>query len=207
MAMIGDIPETWASRSVVVLMQKKREDETRERLTSSFHEELHQLRDKVTHWAAEHSKSLGTSDPTIPKGIANRTADNLRPLFAIADQIGGPWPDRARNSARAILSRTDVGHSHGERLLHAIAETWPEGADRAASEGLCKALADSEYGPVSQPDLARRLRPFGIRPKQLWFGEKSKGLKGYMLSDFDDAFGRYRISIGAKGSKEPKDGL
>ncbi len=37
--------------------------------------------------------------PTCRREIGNRTADNWRPLIAIADVAGGEWPERAREIA------------------------------------------------------------------------------------------------------------
>jgi hypothetical protein len=49
--------------------------------------------------------------------------------------------------------------------------------------------SDFSYGkPLSTRGLAKLLKPFGIRPKDIKF---EKTAKGYYSTDFDDAFRRY----------------
>jgi hypothetical protein len=42
---------------------------------------------------------------------------------------------------------------------------------------------------ITVHQVAAMLDPFGIHPKTVRFGNKTA--KGYMASDFEDAFGRY----------------
>ena len=62
--------------------------------------------------------------------------------------------------------------------------------------------------------LAQQLRPYGIRPKTIWIGERAA--KGYLQEDFKEVFPRYipfsevqalmKESQGPEGSKEKKAG-
>jgi hypothetical protein len=74
-----------------------------------------------------------------------------------------------------------------------------ERVDRLSTEKLIRGLcADDERpwndyqdqdGRISDRQLARLLRPFGIAPKSIRIGDKTP--KGYKRSCFDDAFDRY----------------
>lgn len=46
-----------------------------------------------------------------------------------------------------------------------------------------------EGKPVTELWLAKKLRPYGIRPKTIWVGEAHA--KGYLKEDFAEVFGRY----------------
>ena len=63
---------------------------------------LDELARKCARWAQDNLQNLKGADPMMPKQLNNRAADNWRPLFAIADVIGGDCPSRARRAALAI---------------------------------------------------------------------------------------------------------
>jgi Protein of unknown function (DUF3631) len=71
-------------------------------------------------------------------------------------------------------------------------------SDRLTSEALVSALVamtdrpwgECNHGKALTPNqLARRLRPFGVRPKDV--GPEHKRVKGYAVESFADAFARY----------------
>jgi hypothetical protein len=43
---------------------------------------------QAARWTKDNAKGIAAADPTMPKEIINRQADNWAPLFAIADLIG-----------------------------------------------------------------------------------------------------------------------
>ena len=89
--------------------------------------------------------------------------------------------------------------SLGVKLLgdiHAIFKR-DQAPDRLFSYDLVAALVaieeapwgDPEGRPIDERGLARRLRPYGIKPLQIRQGEKT--LKGYLRSDFVEGWERY----------------
>jgi hypothetical protein len=50
----------------------------------------------------DHVSALTAADPEVPESLNDRAADNWRPLLAIADTIGGPWPSEARAATLAL---------------------------------------------------------------------------------------------------------
>ena len=207
LAAIGSLPNTVEDRSIIVPMQRKAPGEavspfprggTRARALRS---ELHTLAQKVRRWIEDHAGSLVESEPTVPKELHDRAADNWRPLFAIADEIGGAWPGKAREAATA-LSGGEVcdRESMKVQLLDDIrtlfeANSW----DRIKSRDLCFHLADMEerpwrdwHGgtPITPNQLARALRPFEVTSRTLRFADDHRA-KGYLKTDFTDIFSRY----------------
>src|SRR5262249_52378045 len=116
-AKIGSLPETLASRSIIIPMRRKRPDE----LVTPYRPgrdrpSLDELARKCARWAKDNLQKLEGADPVMPKRLNNRAADNWRPLFAIADAIGGDCPSRARRAALA-LAGDEIEVTSAEQLL------------------------------------------------------------------------------------------
>jgi hypothetical protein len=99
----------------------------------------------------------------------------------------------------------------GVTLLSDIRDIFNRtGADRMASEDLITALLDVEESgwdqyrgandnqaarKLTQGEMARLLRPFGIRPKSIWpRAKRRRGVtsrKGYFRPQFESAWRRY----------------
>jgi putative DNA primase/helicase len=193
-AKIGKLPDTLASRSIFIVMRRKRADESVTRYRPDHDGPLlDEMARKCARWAQDNLQNLKGADPMMPKQLNNRAADNWRPLFAIADAIGGDCSDRARRAAFA-LAGDEIEVTAAEQLL---ANIWnirndytQRGIDRISSKDLCEEVGKIEGGHIVTPDwLAAMLRPFGIRPHSIRIGQSTP--KGYMFKDFEDAFARY----------------
>jgi putative DNA primase/helicase len=102
-AAIGSLPGTVEDRAIKVALRRRRRDETVERLRLDRLDVLAPLAHQVARWAAYSVKVLRVADPEIPAELHDYAADNWRPLFAIADEAGGEWPERARAAAVALV--------------------------------------------------------------------------------------------------------
>jgi hypothetical protein len=146
------------------------------------------------------------------------------PLLAIADTAGGLWSSRAGNAAHALSE--NAGHdasSTGEMLLPDIQSILDEKLDkerggilrdRISSAELTNRLAAMEGRPwaewksglpITPNSLARLLRTFGISSATIRL-HSGQTLKGFMHSDFDDAFERYGLSQSVTPSQRNNDG-
>jgi len=142
---------------------------------------------------------LRAADPEIPPQLHDRASDNWRPLLAIADAVGEPWPARARHAAVQLSGNKRNAETPAAALLADIRDVFTEaGADRMESRLLAIALASKDEGPwaewrngkpITVNQIAAILGPFGVHPKTIRFGDKTA--KGYLLADFEDAFARY----------------
>jgi hypothetical protein len=212
LAGIGALPDTVVDRSVLIRLRRRSPDQVVEGYRFRTHPaEGHALRHRLAAWAERNVEMLANYYPSMPDGMTDRPADVWEPLIAIGDVAGGDWGDRARAAAVALdAERAEAEHdlSWGVMLLTDIRRVFDgediatEGqpavpVDRLASVDLVERLTkieDAPWGdlrgkPLDARGLARRLRPYGIRPKPVRFS--SGPAKGYERSDFADAWRRY----------------
>jgi hypothetical protein len=203
----GRLPDDLEQRSIVIELQRRRPDEPLGELREDRCEPLQRLARMCARWAEDSGAGIAEADPDMGCFI-NRAADNWRPLFAIADTLGGEWPERLRAAAAALAPRES--ESIGPMLLADVQVAYDgAAADRLSSVDICEALTAmegrpwAEWGkskkPLTPNQLARLLKPFGITSGQTRFGEQTR--KGYYLHAFEDAFARY---LGPQGVTEPK---
>jgi hypothetical protein len=207
LAAIGSLPGTVEDRSIMIPMQRKATGEIVERLPQSgkraavLRNELHTLAQKIRRWTSDNGQALADLEPTVPSGLGDRASDNWRPLLAIADQIGGEWPKRARDAAQVLSGGTNSDNESAKvQLLLDIQTLFSKKEwERVGSHMLCEELAAMEERPwsdwkkgkpITPAQLARLLRPFGVTSRDL---KQSSGqvLKGYLADDFLGSFSRY----------------
>jgi hypothetical protein len=200
-ALIGKLADTLEDRSIQIRMQRKTADDQVQRLRSDrIGKELEPLRRKAARWARDVNAGLREADPRIPSELHDRAQDNWRPLIAIADAACGMWPGVARDAAIALAGSTgDDDRSIRAQLLADIRSIFQDrNITRISSEDLTKALGDmierpwpewSKGKPITQRQIARLLKPFGIQPRQLRIGEKVRGYE--MDESFRDVCSRY----------------
>ena len=107
------MPDTTASRSIVVDLWPKQPDEKVEDFLFADSPEFQELRRKLARWSADNAATLAEAKPALPPGFNNRRAANWRLLLAVADHAAGDWPTRARLAAARLLSRQNVEPSAG----------------------------------------------------------------------------------------------
>ena len=213
LAAIGRLPDTIQDRSIVLRMQRKEKGEKVARLRfSQLRISTRDLREKLVRWA--HDAKLLNADPELPADLNDRAADNWRPVIAIADLAGGAWPSKAREAALLLSGAgdSDADDSVKVQLLIDLQALFQARAtDRLSSEEIVNALSEMEerpwpeWGksrkPMSKPQLARMLSPFGVKPKQIWI--EGRNPRGYELAQFEDAFERYVPTSEVLGPLEP----
>jgi putative DNA primase/helicase len=200
LAQIGRLPPTLEDRSIVIPLSRKAAGEAVERFLPHRDSESAQLAAGAASWAANNAGLIADAEPIVPKELGDRAADNWRQLLAIADIAGGGWGVRARSAA--IASSRVEQEAPGELLLIDIKVIFrARSIDRITSVDLVAELAQLEhrlwpewkYGqPIKPTQLAALLARYDIRPATHRFG--STTAKGYLLSQFRDAFARYTPS-------------
>ncbi len=210
-AAIGTLPLPLMQRSIIIHMEKTTGDsiERFDKKNPTAIGRVNVVYGFVSRWSC--SKPALDLNPDLPKELKNRIADNWRPLIAIANSFSPGWGKIARETALAF-ARSHHDEDIGVILLSDIRDIFNRTrADRITSVDLITALLDieesgwSEYRGVrddQQPrklsagEMARLLRPFGIRPRSVWpaavkrrKGSSSK--KGYYRSQFESDWARY----------------
>jgi putative DNA primase/helicase len=199
LAAIGRLPGTIEDRSIKIGLRRRRPDEPLEPLRLDRTGGLEELARKAARWAADHTAELAICDPPVPAAIVNRTADNWRPLLAVADLAGETWPERARKVVIGLSADSQDGESAAVLLLGDLRELFshePSGV-LFTREILVELHKDEtrpwsewKHGkPITDRQLAAQLKPHKIRPKTVRRGNTTE--KGYMLAWFEDTFARY----------------
>ncbi len=209
--LIGELTTTLSDRAIKADLRRRLPGETIKRLHKNQRRLLAPLTRQCLRWANDNLESLSNADPVVPEGLNDRAVDNWAPLYAIADLVGGEWPHKVRmasiclnheeseDAATIILLQDIQKLAIDERLASIFTATlidklvamedhpWPEW---------------NRGKPIKSRQIARLLKPFGIRPKDLYGGRK-----GYQISDFTDAFARYIPKITAIPLTCSNDGL
>lgn len=189
-----NVPGTTLSRSIVIEMQRKLPQDQAESFSHQDDEELSRFRQQSARFASDNVVKLRASSPAMPEGFINRLEANWKPLLAIAELCG--VSARARDAATALSRRADEA-SLGVELLRDIRDMFgARNADRLRSDEIVNKLAEMadrpwadmpfSHRPITQAQLAKLLKPFGVRPDQVRFGERT--FKGYKLEWFERAF-------------------
>ena len=108
-AMIGRPSDTIADRSILVRLRRKRSEDRIERFSLRSGDALAPLARKAARWVDDNKMRLASADPQLPDVLNDRAQDNARALCAIADVVGGDWPQRIRDSL--------VGIAHQDRAI------------------------------------------------------------------------------------------
>ena len=204
LAAIGSLHPTLEDRAIPVGLQRKGPGEHVERLRlREAGPELWRLARKAARWANDHSPALAAHVPAEIDGLHNRAQDKAEPLMAIAELAGSDWPAKARRALRAILEATEDA-SREVLLLSDLQAVWPPKKDRAPTKDLLELLHGLEdrpwsaYGRTGKPmqpvQLARLLKPFGVKPRTLQEGEgrtTRTTAKGYYREEMAPLWDRY----------------
>jgi putative DNA primase/helicase len=199
-AMIGALPDTIADRSINVTMRRRRPDEKIEKLRVDRTGSFSDLARRCARWSEDNMGRLKAADPSVPDSLHDRAADNWRPLLAIADAVGGKWPELARKAAIALSGGDSADDdSAGVMILTDLQTIFKEdGSLHISSADIVKKLVEIEerpwpewyhQKPITPRQVARLLKPFGVTPTTVRIG--SRTAKGYSFSDLKDAFTRY----------------
>jgi putative DNA primase/helicase len=200
-ALIGQLPDTLADRSIVVSLKRKlptqRMERRRYRTRSSVGTEI---RRKLARFAADHREQLEQLEPELPPELDDRAADNWDPLIALAQLCGERWLNLAREAAVALQGGRE-DDEYRLRLLRDIRAVFGERQTIPSTElsRELNGLRDSGWSQwtngrgMNEASLALALKDFGIRPTK--WREGARTYRGYRAQDFEDAWGRYLPSV------------
>jgi hypothetical protein len=199
-ALIKQLPDTLADRSIVVRLMRKPRDALVERLRKRDCDEFKELRSRAARWADDHTARLVDRDPLVPDTLHDRAADNWRPLLAIADLVGGRWPQLARQAACQLTDVEQDGATN-VTLLRDIRTAFGDAEVMKSVDLVAKLTADpespwSEYNrgkPLTQRGLARLLADFDIFPEEVHPPGLPHG-KGYKRLRFEELWAAYSTS-------------
>ncbi|MGW4421921.1 DUF3631 domain-containing protein [Streptosporangium sp. NPDC004631] len=199
LAGIGAMPDTIEDRAVVVRMRRRGPGESvapyRHRRDRPA---LRRLAEDLSAWLRADLPTLEQAEPAMP--VEDRAADTWEPLVAVADHAGGHWPERARAAVLALTAEADDNGETSNRVRLLADCRTAFGTDTALPTAtlLERLKADSEapwadYGPngLTPMKLGAILREYDIRSTTTRFPPPTGQAKGYLRTDFVDAWARY----------------
>lgn len=194
---IGEFPDTIRDRGIVANMRRRAAGEAVSAWrTRRAVPRLRDLRGRLNDAVRPRLEELAAAEPDLP--VEDRAADVWEPLVAIADAAGGTWPERARAACRNLSGLEEPEDATaGERLLADLGEVWRDEEPTLPTAEILSRLqtldeapwADWYGGPLPARGLAKLLKPYGIRSRNLKIG--ASVAKGYVRSDLEDAWSRY----------------
>src|SRR5262245_34407199 len=198
LAGLGWLPDTILSRSVIIRMRRRAADEVIEPFRRRVHAPIGEaLRRRLAVWASAVLDAVTEARPTMPASVEDREADAWEPLLAVADAAGGAWPELARKAAVALVAvARDVEPSLNIRLL-ADLRTVFGGEEQLTTKKILAELYlledapwnDIKGKPLSDNQLARRLKQYGVKSKSIRLGNRTP--RGYTREDLHDVWRRY----------------
>ena len=155
------LPETLQDRSLGLPLHKATREEKPEHLANGYSPVLIECRRKFARWAADLTELPAV---TLPPELFNRTGDNWRGLFSIAEAAGGEWPERAKQAAMEEISEEDSNRSL--QLLEAIWQIFAEKkVVRMHTKALLQALLSIEEAPWKEANNGREIDGYWLREK------------------------------------------
>jgi len=196
LAGLGWLPDTILSRSIIVRMRRRHHGEAVEPFRRRVHgPEGERIRSLIATWARANTQEIEW--PDLPSEINDRDADIWEPLIAIADRVGGVWPEIARKAGVALVAAgKEKEPSLGIRLLADLRTIFKD-FDEMSSKMILSRLVEIEESPwgdirgrqLDERSLARRLKAYGIKSKTVRIGDATP--RGYTRADLFDAWVRY----------------
>jgi len=198
---IGSLPDTVASRSIMIEMRRKLTTESvmpfRHRAVKAAAAPIKLLLESWGKGAGPHLREL---IPAPIAGLGDRQNDIAEPLLAIAGLAGGEWCQSLTDALRAIYgSSTAEDASDGATLLRDVRDIFEgRSIEKISSKDLAESLCEiegrpwaewSHRRPISTNQIARILKRFGIHPQTI--RTDSGTPKGYRRADFEDDWARY----------------
>ncbi len=179
LASIGDLPPTLMDRSIIINLRRKAPHESTVDLPVDLFELQEPVRDKLAAWSTFNESAIKTATQVVPHLGNSRAEDNWKPMYAVAQVIGGIWPDRCLAACAALTKPVEL--ELPTLLLSAIKYYFQETReDRVSSKALVNEICKDATGPwqecnngksLTQSQVAKLLSGYGIRTKNMRFGE------------------------------------
>ena len=233
LAGIGGLPPTITDRSIPIKMRRKQPGDRVERFRSRKARELAApVRTELERWSEsataevelELIKVEGLADEGGPlDSLDDRAWEQAwEPLIAAASLAGEEWLAKGIAAAVALSGSRDDELDEGVNLLADIRAVFGDypGREELGTFELLDALLLIDESPwrdwwsdprsdevkpskAAPRKLARTLKPFGVRPVDIWT-PSGVSRKGYRLDDFRDAWARYLVRDASEETRYPR---
>ncbi|MCL6538929.1 MAG: DUF3631 domain-containing protein [Acidothermus sp.] len=196
LAGLRGLPDTIASRSVIIRMRRRAPDEHVEPLRQR---QANAVFGPLARRLAAWSRTWRIVEwPELPPSVVDRDADVWEPLVAVADLAGGRWPSRARAAAEVFVAARSTAQEPtlGVQLLADLRAIF-DGHEQMSTELVLETLhnlpespwRDLRGKPLDARRLARMLAGYDVHPTKIRVGAATA--RGYRREDLHDAWKRY----------------
>jgi putative DNA primase/helicase len=194
-AMIGQVPDTIADRSIVVPMSRKLTSETCAPLAQL---DTAEIQARCARFARDMAQFISQAGKIHGEGLNDRAADTFDPLYVIARLAGGGWEQKLHAAALALNAGAYSHHAGTELLSDIVSIFILSGSEKLFSRVLTNTLREGgcgmrslalKYASINEYRIAKILRAYGIRPSNIRIGKEVN--KGYDISQFREAQARY----------------
>ena len=114
---IGSLPGTVEDRSIKIRLRMRLNGEEVVQLRMGKTEHLEALARQIARFISDHADELEEADPVMPSGLHDRMRDNWCALLAIADELDGEWPRRAREAAQLLAVESQELDEQASELM------------------------------------------------------------------------------------------
>jgi hypothetical protein len=224
---IGRLPSTVESRSIPITLKRRMRGEAihKWRRRDGW-AEAKTMRDRLASLMKGKLDALKRARPAMPDGLSDRSEDVLEPLFAIADLVGGEWPEPVREAAVSLMGQaarnaresdlnlplellTDIQHIFVDLGEPDILPTKTLIEHLVALDDRPWAAFGRSEKPITGHRISRLLKGFDIEPAgKIRLG--SETVRGYRSACFVEAFSRYtgfkaeqRNNVNESGPESP----
>jgi hypothetical protein len=191
------LPESVMTRSHIIRLQKRSGTQTVEKF---LNRDVKNAGEELNEWLQAWSESVGEDvtylDLILP--VEDREEEIWSPLFQVAYVAGGDWYERVLKALNESRVNSQDDSMSSERQVLADTYKITEGLTHIRSSDLVDKLInlnESDYGhftygrPISDRTLAKCLRPYEIKSKQIRF--PSGSFKGYEVFEIVRAYQGY----------------
>jgi len=192
-AMIGQVPDTIADRSIVVKMARKLTTETCLPLSEL---DTAEIKAKCARFALDSSRAIAQSPKNRIEGLNDRAADTFDPLYVIAQLAGDKWQEKLHSAALALSSTADSRNSGMGLIMDILSLFGETGSEKMFSRDIVALLRENgatshtlSDSSINEYLISKALRHYHIRPSNIRIGREVH--RGYHASDFRDAITRY----------------
>ena len=207
------LPTSVADRSIPIELKrqgKEKAQKMRDREAAVF---VASLRDELAVLATDEEliQTLNKARPVMPDELNDRQQDICEPLLAIAEKIGGDWPEKARKALIKLCTEEAAQEDVRIRLLTDIKRIFDETGEQALfTQTLLEklvaigddapwpewfeALLKAERFQSAASKLAYQLRRYKIKPVTVWRKNEYDddiSAKGYQRKQFKETWERY----------------
>lgn len=211
------LPSSTVSRCIVISLDRAMGNEIQDEdiYTDLLHkQDLLTAGRKLARWASDNVDRISKLKPKLPHGVRNRMADKWSPLFAIAEVLGGIWPERA---IMALYGQVDLSEpTKSQLLLSDIHEVMKENLNtNIGTIDLIDRLCQLDESPwreynfkeydldkrkISSRQLSNLLKEYKIHRGTVRVGNNT--VKGYKGKDLNAAYERYLSDKGVTQEKK-----